>query len=246
MLCEEDHVRVQVIYPGLSLEDAYRKADELDEALSSKLAIAFDPRLGYLTQCPTNLGTGLRASVMLHLPALSHAGLMPRLSSTIAKLGLTLRGTFGEGSKIVGELYQLSNQVTLGISEQAAIQNLAAIARQIMEQETAARETLRTDNVFIDRIYRRPFPNRFLASLASFAASHKENQYMQEVIRSCFRAYFEQMSYFGEHASLPLHVVGGLVSSFEAEIGEAAAGSGVRLGVMVQSPIEGLVSFHKE
>lgn len=99
---------------------------------------------------------------------------------------------------------------------------------------------------FIDCIYRRPFPNRFLASLASFAASHKENQYMQEVIRSCFRAYFEQMSYFGEHASLPLHVVGGLVSSFEAEIGEAAAGSGVRLGVMVQSPIEGLVSFHKE
>ena len=69
---------------------------------------------------------------------------------------------------------------------------------------------------------------------------------MQEVIRSCFRAYFEQMSYFGEHASLPLHVVGGLVSSFEAEIGEAAAGSGVRLGVMVQSPIEGLVAFHKE
>lgn len=99
---------------------------------------------------------------------------------------------------------------------------------------------------FIDCIYRRPFPNRFLASLASFAASHKENQYMQEVIRSCFRAYFEQMSYFGEHVSLPLHVVGGLVSSFEAEIGEAAAGSGVRLGVLVQSPIEGLVSFHKE
>ena len=99
---------------------------------------------------------------------------------------------------------------------------------------------------FIDCIYRRPFPNRFLASLASFAASHKENQYMQEVIRSCFRAYFEQMTYFGEHASLPLHVVGGLVSSFKAEIGEAAAGSGVRLGVMVQSPIEGLVAFHKE
>ena len=99
---------------------------------------------------------------------------------------------------------------------------------------------------FIDCIYRRPFPNRFLASLASFAASHKENQYMQEVIHSCFRAYFEQMTYFGEHASLPLHVVGGLVSSFEAEIGEAATGSGVRLGVMVQSPIEGLVSFHKE
>lgn len=154
MLCEEDHVRIQVIEPGLSLDKAWEKANALDEKLASRLTVAFDEKLGYLTQCPTNLGTALRASVMLHLPALSRAGLMPRLSSTIAKLGLTLRGTYGEGSKIVGELYQLSNQVTLGISEQAAIQNLAAIARQIMEQETAARETLRTDNVFIDRIYR--------------------------------------------------------------------------------------------
>ena len=154
MLCEEDHVRIQVIEPGLSLSKAWEKANALDEKLAARLPVAFDEKLGYLTQCPTNLGTALRASVMLHLPALSHAGLMPRLSSTIAKLGLTLRGTFGEGSKIVGELYQLSNQVTLGISEQAAIQNLDAIARQIMEQEENARETLRQDNVFIDRIYR--------------------------------------------------------------------------------------------
>ncbi len=154
MLCEEDHVRIQVIEPGLSLSKAWEKANALDEKLAARLPVAFDEKLGYLTQCPTNLGTALRASVMLHLPALSHAGLMPRLSSTIAKLGLTLRGTFGEGSKIVGELYQLSNQVTLGISEQAAIQNLDAIARQIMEQEESARETLRQDNVFIDRIYR--------------------------------------------------------------------------------------------
>ena len=154
MLCEEDHVRIQVIEPGLLLSKAWEKANALDEKLAARLPVAFDEKLGYLTQCPTNLGTALRASVMLHLPALSHAGLMPRLSSTIAKLGLTLRGTFGEGSKIVGELYQLSNQVTLGISEQAAIQNLDAIARQIMEQEESARETLRQDNVFIDRIYR--------------------------------------------------------------------------------------------
>ena len=154
MLCEEDHVRIQVIEPGLSLSKAWEKANALDEKLAARLPVAFDEKLGYLTQCPTNLGTALRASVMLHLPALSHSGLMPRLSSTIAKLGLTLRGTFGEGSKIVGELYQLSNQVTLGISEQAAIQNLDAIARQIMEQEESARETLRQDNVFIDRIYR--------------------------------------------------------------------------------------------
>ncbi len=154
MLCEEDHIRIQVIEPGLSLDEAYGKADALDDRLARRLPVAFDEKLGYLTQCPTNLGTALRASVMLHLPALSRAGLMGRLSSTIAKLGLTLRGTYGEGTKPIGELFQLSNQVTLGISEQAAIQNLAAIARQIMAQETEAREALRQDNVFIDKIYR--------------------------------------------------------------------------------------------
>ena len=154
MLCEEDHVRIQVIEPGLSLETAWGKANALDEALSSRVSIAFDEKLGYLTQCPTNLGTALRASVMLHLPALSRAGLMPRLSSTIAKLGLTLRGTYGEGSKPVGEIFQLSNQVTLGISEQAAIQNLASIAKQIMEQEAQARQSLKNDSLFVDKIYR--------------------------------------------------------------------------------------------
>ena len=154
MLCEEDHVRIQVIEPGLSLETAWGKANALDEALASRVSIAFDDQLGYLTQCPTNLGTALRASVMLHLPALSRAGLMPRLSSTIAKLGLTLRGTYGEGSKPVGEIFQLSNQVTLGISEQAAIQNLDSIARQIMQQEAQARESLKTDTLFMDKIYR--------------------------------------------------------------------------------------------
>ena len=154
MVNEEDHIRLQVIKDGFELKDAYALADQIDNILSKKLSFAFHERLGYLTQCPTNLGTGMRASVMLHLPALSHAGLMPRLSSTIAKLGLTLRGTYGEGSKPVGELYQLSNQVTLGISEQAAIQNLEAIARQIMEQELQAREALKQDTIFIDRIYR--------------------------------------------------------------------------------------------
>ena len=154
MLCEEDHVRVQVIYPGLSLEAAYEKANAIDEALSQKVSIAFDERLGYLTQCPTNLGTGLRASVMLHLPALARSGAMPRLANTVAKLGLILRGAYGEGSKPVGDLYQLSNQVTLGISETAAIRNLASIANQIITQEKSAREALLKDDVFIDRIWR--------------------------------------------------------------------------------------------
>lgn len=154
MLCEEDHVRIQVIYPGLSLEEAFEKADEFDNKLEKGVSIAFDEKLGYLTQCPTNLGTGLRASVMLHLPALSRSGAMPRLASTVAKLGLTLRGAYGEGSQPVGDIFQLSNQVTLGISEKAAIQNLNSIAMQITQQEKQARASMLKDDKVIDKIWR--------------------------------------------------------------------------------------------
>lgn len=154
MLCEEDHARIQVILPGLDLENAYEKALKFDKALEEKAAIAFDERLGYLTQCPTNLGTGMRASVMLHLPALSKTKMIPRLAATVAKLGLTLRGAYGEGNRATGDLFQLSNQVTLGISEQAAVQNLNAIALQIAEQEKSARDAILKDDAFIDRIWR--------------------------------------------------------------------------------------------
>ncbi len=154
MLCEEDHARIQVILPGLDLENAYKKALKFDKALEEKAAIAFDERLGYLTQCPTNLGTGMRASVMLHLPALSKTKMVPRLAATVAKLGLTLRGAYGEGNRTVGDLFQLSNQVTLGISEQAAVQNLNAIALQIAQQEKSTRDSLLKDDAFIDRIWR--------------------------------------------------------------------------------------------
>lgn len=154
MLCEEDHVRIQVIYPGLLLEDAYKKAQQLDDKLDKAAEVAFDERIGYLTQCPTNLGTGMRASVMLHLPALRINGMVSRLASTVSKLGLTLRGAYGEGSDPVGDIYQLSNQVTLGISEEAAIKNLQSITTQIAEQERQARQALLKDNNAIDKIYR--------------------------------------------------------------------------------------------
>ncbi|MGN0467140.1 MAG: protein arginine kinase [Acutalibacteraceae bacterium] len=154
MLCEEDHVRIQVIYPGLCLEDAYKKACEIDDKLDSSLEIAFDDRIGYLTQCPTNLGTGMRASVMLHLPALRASSMVSRLASMVSKLGLTLRGAYGEGSEPVGDIYQLSNQVTLGISEEAAIKNLQSITAQIVQQEQQARQALLKDNSVIDKIYR--------------------------------------------------------------------------------------------
>lgn len=154
MLCEEDHVRIQVIYPGLSLEEAFDTAEKIDSHLEKKLNYAFNENLGYLTQCPTNLGTGMRASVMLHLPALSKKGAMRGLSTTVSKLGLTLRGSYGEGGESSGDIYQLSNQVTLGISESAAIQNLSSIALQIIAQEKQARAVLVKDEDFMDKIYR--------------------------------------------------------------------------------------------
>ena len=154
MLCEEDHARIQVILPGLALKEGYEKASEYDRVLEEKAAVAFDKNLGYLTQCPTNLGTGMRASVMLHLPALAENRVISRLAATVAKLGLTLRSVYGNTSRSVGALFQLSNQVTLGISEEAAVQNLNAIALQIAEQETQARQALLKDDAFIDRIWR--------------------------------------------------------------------------------------------
>ena len=154
MICEEDHIRIQTVYPGLSLEEAFETALRIDRILEDKLSYAFDENLGFLTQCPTNIGTALRASVMLHLPALNKKGAMQRLSTTVAKLGLTLRGSYGEGSEVSGDIYQLSNQVTLGISEEAAIKNLNSIAMQIIAQEKQARAVLVKDEDYLDRIYR--------------------------------------------------------------------------------------------
>ncbi len=154
MLCEEDHIRIQIIESGLSLDEAYRKADRIDTLIENKLSYAFDERIGYLTQCPTDLGTGMRASVLLHLPALSRKGAVRNLTATVAKLGLTLRGSYGEDGEILGDIYQLSNQVTLGISEKAALQNLNSIALQIVTQEKQARAVLIKDEDFMDKIFR--------------------------------------------------------------------------------------------
>jgi protein arginine kinase len=142
MINEEDHIRLQVISTGLSLEQAYDTADKLDTLLDENLDFAFDKKLGYLTQCPTNLGTGMRASVMLHLPALEKSRAISRIAGNLSKLGLTIRGAHGEGTEPKGALYQLSNQVTLGISEKAAIENLKNITEQLVAQENQARERL--------------------------------------------------------------------------------------------------------
>lgn len=154
MVGEEDHLRIQVMRPGFDLDTAWQEATCWDDYLDTRLHFAFDERLGYLTQCPSNLGTGMRASVMLHLPALQERGIVQQLSATVSKLGLTIRGLYGEGSKPEGALYQLSNQVTLGITEQEAIDNLRSIVNQIVREERSCREQLKETPAFEDRVFR--------------------------------------------------------------------------------------------
>ena len=169
MCCEEDHVRLQCILPGLALQDAYRFACECDDTLDAALPIAFDEKLGYLTHCLTNLGTGLRASVMLFLPALTEHGLIASLSHQLSKLGLTMRGLYGEGSKAHGFLYQISNQVTLGLSEEEILQKLSEAVDSIIEKERALRQKLTGDAALrrADRIHRAEGIARFATMLSS-------------------------------------------------------------------------------
>jgi len=156
LINEEDHIRIQVLSSGSDLPVCLKIAGEIDSFLDKKLKFAFDETLGYLTQCPTNLGTGLRASVMLHLPMMESGRMIENLANTVSKLGMTVRGSMGEGSASRGALYQISNQVTLGISEQNAIDNLMSIVNQVIRQEenlrknAYERDTVSTD----DQIYR--------------------------------------------------------------------------------------------
>lgn len=154
MLQEEDHVKIQAILPGLCPEDAYKMCNEYDERLENSFQIAFDEKLGYLTQCPTNIGTALRVSVLLHLPALNHDESIHRLSSTVSKLGMILRPAYGDRYKVTGNLFTLSNQVTLGITEDTAIKNLQLITSQIIQQEKQARETYIAETTTLDNIWR--------------------------------------------------------------------------------------------
>lgn len=142
MIGEEDHVRIQVILGGLQLEKAYDTAEQLDSLLYNELHFAFDRNLGFLTECPTNLGTGLRASVMLHLPVTESNGEISSIAETVGKIGFTVRGMYGEGSKASASMYQVSNQITLGISEKNAIDNLKIITQQLIDKERKARNSL--------------------------------------------------------------------------------------------------------
>lgn len=142
MINEEDHFRIQCLLPGLQLEKAWQETSSYDDILESHLDYAFDEEKGYLTACPTNVGTGLRASVMLHLPALVITQQINRILSAVSQVGLAVRGLYGEGTEMTGNLLQISNQITLGQSEEEILQNLYSVTSQLINQEKSAREHL--------------------------------------------------------------------------------------------------------
>ena len=156
MINEEDHLRLQVMQSGLNLRDGWSLIDTLDDELSEQLPYAYSTDWGYLTCCPTNTGTGMRASVMAHLPALVITKQINKVLHTITKLGLTARGLYGEGTEASGNFFQISNQVALGRAEEEIIENIERILKEVIHQEQTARESLMTNNrvQLEDRIWR--------------------------------------------------------------------------------------------
>lgn len=156
MINEEDHLRLQSITGGLNLKEALEYINKLDDLLEEKLEYAFDEKLGYLTACPTNIGTGLRASAMVHLPALTINKEIVGLLNALTQVGMTIRGLYGEGSQAEGNLYQISNQITLGLTEEEILSNLTGVINQIISRENLARERMLSKNKYEieDKIYR--------------------------------------------------------------------------------------------
>ncbi len=156
MVNEEDHLRVQVLLPGLQVEQAWQVANTLDDVLEEHLDYAYDETSGYLTAWPTNLGTGMRASVMLHLPALVITRQASQVFTTLAQLGIVVRGLYGEGSEALGNIFQISNQVSLGLTEDELVHNLSVVVQQIVGRERNAREHLKSNAelVMADRVGR--------------------------------------------------------------------------------------------
>lgn len=155
MINEEDHLRLQVFSAGLELESLLNLITELDKKIEKEINYAYSDKYGFLTSCPTNVGTGLRASVMVHLPALTITGNIGKVLEVVSDYGMNIRGIYGEGTNTKGNMYQVSNKQTLGISEEEIIKNLKLITEKIIEQERLARQYLTKNNVDIeDKVYR--------------------------------------------------------------------------------------------
>jgi protein arginine kinase len=156
MINEEDHIRIQCILPGLQLGQALKNANIIDDWLEEQVDYSYDEEKGYLTSCPTNVGTGLRASVMVHLPGLVITRQINKIIPALNQLGLVVRGIYGEGTEALGNIFQISNQITLGKSEEDMVEDLTGIVKQIIEQEKTARESLvKTSGIQLeDRVFR--------------------------------------------------------------------------------------------
>lgn len=150
MLCEEDHIRLSVMNAGEDLKSAYKKADAIDNTFISSMRIAFDSRLGFLTSNPMHIGTGMKASVILHLPAISERNMISALSTMVGKLGFSIKPLYSGN----GDFYELSNEISMGITEESAIDNLTAICDQIVAQERKFRTELMEYSDFEDKIFR--------------------------------------------------------------------------------------------
>ncbi len=155
MINEEDHLRIQVFGEGFDIDNLMNLAVEVDEKLEKNLNYAYSQKYGYLTACPTNVGTGLRASVMVHLPALTKTGNISKVLEVVNNFGMNIRGVYGEGTKAYGNMYQVSNKQSLGISEKEIVKNLKQIVEKIIEQERLARKILAKEQVELeDEVYR--------------------------------------------------------------------------------------------
>ena len=146
MINEEDHLRMQVLHSGLALDECWAEIDKIDDAIENEVAYAFNERLGYLTACPTNCGTGIRVSVLLHLPALVATKEIQKVFQALQKIGLAVRGLYGEGSQAMGDFYQISNQVTLGKSELQTIKTIQDVVPNILSYERRVRTALVKEN----------------------------------------------------------------------------------------------------
>ncbi|MBI5711057.1 MAG: protein arginine kinase, partial [Candidatus Eisenbacteria bacterium] len=200
MINEEDHLRLQSLTPGFQLAEAWSLADRADDELNQSLEFAFSEEIGYLTSCPTNAGTGLRASVLIHLPALVLLDEIQKVLKSIMQVGLNVRGLYGEHSEVMGNLFQVSNQTTLGRSERDSIESLERVARQIIETEERARERLLRDaRVQIeDKVWRAYGTLRYCRTIHS-----------REVINLCSAVRLGVA--LGMPALCPLHVVNELL-----------------------------------
>jgi len=167
MVNEEDHLRLQVLQSGFALQEAYGRAEQLDRVLGERVPYAYHQEFGFLTACPTNVGTGMRASVLIHLPGLVLTKEIGRVLAGLQQMGLTYRGLYGEGSEVVGNFFQISNQTTLGRSEEELLELLLRVVGKVVESEEAARRVLLRDAGYIieDKLWRAYGTLRYARSL---------------------------------------------------------------------------------